>query len=398
MEIRVRNGDSLWYYSRLFGVPEKLIMDSNPGIADDELGISKTIRIPGYRKVPYTLLAGDTLWNISTYSGIPEDMLFLLNEERTVTHFSVGETIYLPIKETGTPNRRKTFYDSRQLDLDIIYLQNIYPFLRFQVIGKSVLGKPIHEIRIGHGPRKIHMNASFHANEWITSLILMDFIEFYLLSLTNGTELAGTTALALYEQVELSIVPMVNPDGVDLVLNGPPQDQRKNLIELNGGNDEFVHWKANIRGVDLNNQFPANWEVEKIRKQPKAPAARDYPGDSPLTEPEAIALANLAHQNAFSCIVALHTQGKEFYWGYEGLEPPQSEEIAKEFERKSGYKAVRYVDSHAGYKDWFIQEFRRPGFTVELGKGINPLPLSMVDEIIHEVRGLFISLLSYHLK
>jgi g-D-glutamyl-meso-diaminopimelate peptidase len=187
---------------------------------------------------------------------------------------------------------------------------------------------------------------------------------------------------------------MVNPDGVDLVLNGPPRMKRDQLIKINGGNEEFLHWKANIRGVDLNKQYPANWEIDKKRKAPFHPAPRDYPGSAPLTVPDAIAMAELAKRDHFDYCLAFHTQGEEFYWGYEGYEPPESASLAKEFEQKSGYKAVQYVDSHAGFKDWFLQEFKRPAFTIELGKGINPLPLSQFDDILKKVEGIFFTVLS----
>jgi g-D-glutamyl-meso-diaminopimelate peptidase len=163
------------------------------------------------------------------------------------------------------------------------------------------------------------------------------------------------------------------------------------VVNFNEGSNEFVHWKANIRGVDLNNQFPANWEIEKERKEPKSPAPRDYPGNSCLSEPEAIAMADLMKKNHYDRILAFHTQGEEFYWGYEGFEPPESEVLAKEFERVSGYKAIRNVDSHAGFKDWYIQEFKRPGFTLELGRGINPLPLSQFNDILQKVEGIFLA-------
>lgn len=63
---------------------------------------------------------------------------------------------------------------------------------------------------------------------------------------------------------------------------------------MNNGNPAFYAWKANIRGVDLNNQYPANWEIEKQRKIPKAPALRDFPGETALSEPEALAMKELA--------------------------------------------------------------------------------------------------------
>lgn len=65
--------------------------------------------------------------------------------------------------------------------------------------------------------------------------------------------------------------------------------------------------------------------------------------------------------------------------------------IVKEFNRVSGYEPIRFVDSYAGYKDWFIQDFRQPGFTVELGQGVNPLPLEQFDEIYQESIGIFLA-------
>ena len=43
-----------------------------------------------------------------------------------------------------------------------------------------------------------------------------------------------------------------------------------------------------------------------------------------------------------------------------------------------------YASSFAGYKDWFIQNFRRPGYTIEVGSGTNPLPLSQFEEIYRD--------------
>ena len=101
-------------------------------------------------------------------------------------------------------------------------------------------------------------------------------------------------------------------------------------------------------------------------------------------------MAELARQIPFNLVIALHTQGEEFYWGYEGLEPPISQRYASLFSASSGYRSVRYVDSHAGYKDWFIFEFRKPGFTFELGSGVNPLPLDQFPEIYAAMTPVFI--------
>ena len=219
----------------------------------------------------------------------------------------------------------------------------------------------------------------------------MTFLNDYCLSLTNSNSIRGLSTYPTYiHQTMLSIVPMVNPDGVSLVMNGPPENEtwRNRVIELNRGSTDFSGWKANIRGVDLNDQFPARWELEKARN-PGQPGPRDYVGEHPLSEPEAIAMADLTRRRDFARVIAFHTQGEVIYWGFENLEPPESEILVNEFSRVSGYQPVKTIESYAGYKDWFIQDWRRPGFTVELGTGTNPLPLSQFDEIYEEVLGIF---------
>lgn len=106
---------------------------------------------------------------------------------------------------------------------------------------------------------------------------------------------------------------MVNPDGVELVLNGisPDHPYQANLLEWNGEQPDFSNWKANIRGVDLNDQFPAHWEEEAERRGQLGPGPRDYGGETPLSEPEAAALARFTECHPFELVVALHTQGRD---------------------------------------------------------------------------------------
>jgi g-D-glutamyl-meso-diaminopimelate peptidase len=390
MKVKVRSGDSFWYYSQLFYIPIQLIIDSNPSVDPKRLKIGTDIEIPGFRREDYSIKQGDSLWSIAQNRNIGVDALLLMNDDVNPGGLQIGSTITLPSRVVSPILNGKQSYSSQRFDEDVQKLKKIYPFIKLRSVGESVLGKDLLEIRIGTGRKKVHIDASFHANEWITTSILMTFLNDYLLSLTNSQPIRGIQTLPLYGEVTVSFVPMVNPDGVDLVLNGPPSDKRKELIAINRGSTDFTGWKANIRGVDLNNQFPAKWELEKERKEEKEPAPRDFPGYKPLSEPESIAMAKLARQENFDRLLALHTQGKEFYWGYEGLEPPEAAKLAADFNRVSGYESVRYIDSYAGYKDWFIKEFKKPGFTIELGKGINPLPLSQFNEIYQDVIGILL--------
>lgn len=279
-------------------------------------------------------------------------------------------------------------YSFETMEEDIKLLEKIYPFIKVKVIGASELGKPLYELKVGNGEGKIHINGSFHANEWLTTSIIMKFVNEYALALSNEQKFSGVNPMLFFRHMTLSIVPMVNPDGVDLVLQGPPVSHKQSVLEMNMQNHDFTWWKANINGVDLNNQFPAKWEIEKKRKFPKAPAPRDYPGQKPLSESESQALAKLALTENFDMVLALHSQGREIYWGYEGYEPGIAKDIVEEMERVSQYKGLQYIDSHAGFRDWFIQEFRKPGYTIEIGKGINPLPLSSFRENYRDIEAI----------
>lgn len=391
MEVVARNGDTLSYYSRLFMIPIQLLIDSNSACNPESLKKGDCIKIPGFEAETLHLQDGDALWKIAGNRNISVDSLLLLNQELSMKDMHTGTAVIAPkrVMQKSVDARKK--YDSQALRNDLEKLKEHFPFIQINILGKSVLENDIYEIRIGRGSRKVHMNGSFHANEWITSAILMSYVNDYLLAVTNGGKINNLETFPIYQHVDISIVPMVNPDGVDLVLNGPDERVRDKVVRINEGSMDFTGWKANINGVDLNNQFPAFWEIEKERKEPKSPAPRDYPGEAPLSEPEAKIMAKLAEERKFNRMIAFHTQGKEFYWGYENFEPSESAMLANEFARLSGYKAVQNVDSHAGYKDWFIQEFRQPGFTLELGKGINPLPLSQFDDIYKDVLGIFLA-------
>ena len=287
-------------------------------------------------------------------------------------------------------------YGYKELKEDLMCLSKHYPSIHQEVIGQSVMGKPIIAVRLGEGPREVHYNGAIHANEWITSALLMKFVAEYAQANLVPAEIAqaappgyfrGKNVQQLWHETCVWVVPMMNPDGVELVVEGitPRHPFYKELLEWNRGSSQFTHWKANIRGVDLNDQFPAHWEEERSRRSEPGPGPCNYSGEGPLTEPEAKAIATFTHNRNFQLTIALHTQGKEIYWNYRNLEPEASQFIAQKFAEVSGYLPVKLTESDAGYKDWFIQAFGRPGFTVEAGLGCNPLPLSQFHEIFEEV-------------
>ena len=274
------------------------------------------------------------------------------------------------------------------------YLQTLaeaYPFLETELLARTAFGRPIYAVSIGSGDRRVLYSAAHHANEWLTATVLLKFLEDYAEALQNDGELGGVNARELYQSATISLVPLVNPDGVDLVTGaieaGSDQYERAREFSDFYPNIPFPEgWKANLNGVDLNLQYPAGWlrarEI-KFSQGFTRPGPRDYVGRFPLSQIEPQALYDYTERIDPAIVIAWHSQGEVIYWQYGGIEVIGARELAERFSEVSGYalEDTPYNSSFAGYKDWFIQSFRRPGFTIEVGTGENPLPLSQFDEI-----------------
>ncbi len=296
-------------------------------------------------------------------------------------------------------------YPYRIMMMNLNALKDKYPFLVIGSYGESVLGRSLPYVRLGNGPKQLFYSASMHANEWINSVVMMKFIEDYAIAVENKESnidpILSDNIKKLYDETTIYIAPMLNPDGVDLVVGDLDRNsaayRNAKTIANNFPNIPFPNgWKANILGVDLNLQFPANWILARENKFEQGyirPAPRDFVGYGPLTEPESLAIYNFTLSNDFEIILAYHTQGEVIYWRYLNLEPPEAGKIGEEFSRISGYQLDDVIDtgSYAGYRDWFIQDYRRPGYTIETGRGENPLPINQFEKIYSDNIGILVT-------
>ena len=270
-------------------------------------------------------------------------------------------------------------------------LLEAFPNFRAEILGTTAFQRPIEALIFGNGPKKVLYTAAHHANEWITALILLKFAEDYGNALKNRTPLWDTDIEKLDREVTFYLVPLVDPDGVDLVNGavqvGDIQYELAKRISQDYPDIPFPDgWKANLLGTDLNLNYPAGWLQAREIKFSQGyvnPAPRDYVGASPLNQLETQALSEFTEAVDPALVLAFHTQGQEIYWQFDDIIVPGAEELGKKLAQVSGYKLsdTPYNSAFAGYKDWFIKYFRRPGYTIEAGLGTNPLPISQFDEI-----------------
>ena len=344
----------------------------------------------------YTVRRGDTFFTIGRKFGTNPALIAAANPGRRPENLMPGTRLTIPysydVVATDIP------YSYNILSRNIQGLKARYPSLRVGTAGASVLGRTLYVLRMGNGKRQVFYNAAHHALEWITSPVLMKFAEEYLKAYALGEKTDGYDIGALWDDCTIWLVPMVNPDGVDLVINGlsPGNPYHDRLIRWNGGSSDFSQdWEANVRGVDLNHNYDAAWKQSKQAEAElgiTGPGPTRYSGPYPVSEPETRAMVRFTRDRDLRLVMAYHAQGGVIYWNFQDLAPAEAKTIGENLARISGYTLDQAtgVASYAGYKDWFIQDFRRPGYTVEVGEGKNPLPVSQFPKIYAENRGMLL--------
>jgi g-D-glutamyl-meso-diaminopimelate peptidase len=335
----------------------------------------------------YIIRPGDTIYKIAKKYYTTVIAITTANPNVNPYNLQIGQQIIVPYGIDVVDTNIAYTYEI--MDRNLNGLKARYPFLEIGIAGQSVLKKNLYYIKIGKGPNQVFYNGAHHALEWITSPLLMKFAENFAKAYAYNSTIKGYNPREIWDKSTIYIMPMVNPDGVNLVIDGLQRDNPfyNQLIQWNSGSTDFSRtWQANIRGVDLNHNYDALWERYKEVAESEGygqPGPTRYPGPYPESEPESSAVADFTRNHNFRLILAYHSQGEVIYWNFENLAPPEAKNIGELFSRVSEYKLEETygLASYAGYKDWFIQKYRRPGYTIEVGKGINPLPISQFDEI-----------------
>ena len=368
------------------------------GIPADGVAGNQTHRaiLPWYLGyITHQVRRGDSVYALAQRYGSSTEAILLANPGVRPEALPLGQELVIPFSFPVVPTN--IAYCSALVSYCVRGLAARYPFIGTGEIGRSVMGRPLWRMNLGNGENRVLYNASHHANEWICTPLLLKFVEELSMAFAAGGRIFSVSAAELMDYASIYLIPAVNPDGIDLVTGELTQGEyydRAAAIAANYPQFPFPSgWKANIRGVDLNLQYPAGWEQARENKYAqgiRSPAPADFVGSAPLTAPESRAMYDFTLSVEPELILAYHTQGEVIFWQFLDYEPEGSRSIAELFSHVSGYRveSTPYASGFAGYKDWFIQDFNRPGYTIEAGLGLNPLPVSDFDGIYEKNLGI----------
>ena len=302
-------------------------------------------------------------------------------------------------------------YTYDQMSADLNTLKSKYGnHMTVSTYGTSLDGRNLYEVVVGNAnaPKHVLIQASIHAREHMTSLLVMKQIEYALAFYDTGST-GGKTVADRFNQVAIHFLPMVNPDGVTLSqlgINGLKSLDLRNIVQSAYAQDTALGrttasfenylrtWKANARGVDLNQNFPYEWENGSGTAT--SASFSGYGGPSAVSEPESQALKTITESRTWSETISYHAMGGIIYWDIAANKvKAQSQELAQAVSAVTGYTCYA-SPGKAGYKDWTqAKDNPIPGITVEIGKTTCPLPVEQFPTIWAQNKSVWVVALDY---
>lgn len=294
-------------------------------------------------------------------------------------------------------NKKRQKYRYTDMEEDIKALKKkYYGLISMQVIGKSEDGRKIYDVIIGNpdASKSMLVVAALHGREYMTSLLCMNQVEHYLQNYQE--EIAGEKVGAVLKKLAIHFIPMANPDGVTISQDGihgiKDSKLRARLLKLSDGNTAF--WKANARGVDLNQNFPY-----KFKKHGKA-SSENYSGKKAASESETKAIIKLLNtlkkQNNLEGVVNYHATGSIVFGSCtrKGELKERTQEmyelarVITNYADSASYEQ-QYKGSGTGcLREYILYKKKIPSITLEIGWNPCPVPIKEFTTIWEKNKNL----------
>ena len=242
-------------------------------------------------------VAGVMFFNLQR-PPVSEPVVLQLSVAGTPSPTSPPGIYYLP---SVTPNPLTTPIEAYNTPTPFVLAKGPRPI----VIGYSVSGRPLEVYTFGQGETQVMIAAGIHGGyEWNTIALADELI----LHVNEHPEIIPS-------DITLFILRNINPDG----------DARAHTID----------GRVNNHGVDLNRNFPENWQAEWDRD-----GCWDYAtttgGSGPGSEPETKAVMNFLSSHRVQALISYHSAALGVFPGGEPWDP-ESIEFAKALSKATGY-------------------------------------------------------------
>jgi hypothetical protein len=284
------------------------------------------------------------------------------------------------------------YHHHAQIEFILNQFQEKYPNIALMLdIGKSHYGRTIWAMKISDNVAvdedepAILFNGLHHARELISTEAVLDTA--YYLTANYGVDPDVT---GWVDEWEIWLIPVVNPDGNDIVFN-QDVNWRKNARDnnLNGRID-------GADGVDLNRNYPFKWGL--VPGSSGVQESSTYRGPAPASEPETQAVMELALRERFVFSIAYHSAGGVILFPYgsqtainpipnisESICSQMADICVREDNRKYDFRP-RLYDVNGLDRDWHYYN-GTIGFVVELSlNGFQPDYDTWRDDIVEGVR------------
>ncbi|MBR1623071.1 MAG: hypothetical protein IJ675_04100 [Pseudobutyrivibrio sp.] len=258
--------------------------------------------------------------------------------------------------------------------------------MSYEAIATTSQGRNLWLIKFGNlnAENKILVTASIHAREYMTSQLVMQMLEEYILNF-DIPRADGTTYRQIFDSVCFYILPMVNPDGVAISqfgVNGAIQDSTKLWLQsCNNIGLKLDQIKANANGVDLNRNFSLGFGNGSPTTY--VPSLSYYPGATPFSEVETTTISMLLEQNNFVTCINYHSMGNIIYYGA-GTNVPEVDAACKNMATLvssiNGYRMKYCGNAIGSLADYYGYVEGTPSVTIEIGTA-NPVPISQFSNI-----------------
>lgn len=293
---------------------------------------------------------------------------------------------------SGIIDTSQQMYSYSQMLEDLELLQENYPScIRYELTGSTYQGRKIPVVYFGDSTAAKHImiQASMHAREYMSTQLVMKMLEFYA-SRYDAGYYKQHSFRDLFEKVNLVIIPMVNPDGVEIAQKGEEgaltDDVKQWIRENTEAGTHYDQIKANARGVDINRNFRNGFGKGKNAQNKKNYTF--YCGEYPFSEPETQLMLDVSKKYDYHCFLNYHTSGNVIFHGcMNALQSvnAKAQKIATLIKQRTGYPCFgpKTAPPSGTWADDVEVLYQRPSVTIEIGSK-NPVPISEFNSIYNK--------------